>query len=1124
METAKKSFDNSILQGFIPLDALSSGHLSELAKKVVVEDLQAGQFLFRAGDRDQQTLYLLAGRVELINASGKTIGVVDARSATAKHPLAHRQPRQLSARAVDTVTVVRVDSGLLDVLLAWGESAAYNVEDIAADENDDWLTRLLQSDTFSRLPPANIQQLLMRMESVAVSAGEVVVHEGEAGEYFYIVKSGHLSVTRQGAVNGDAVLLAELSEGDCFGEEALVAGTQRNATVTMLNDGVLMRVAQQDFDALLRTPLVQTLVYAEALEAVRSGAQWLDVRLAEEYANCHVADSLNIPLSELRDRLADLKRQDRYITCCDTGRRSASAAFILSQHGLEVAVLENGLMDVPWEDLICETEAPLEEVSTAASDPDATPAAQPGADRSLAESAAQAGLVADYVRQVEHLEAENNRLKTELESAQLALSYQTDEMARVAEARREFESDLETARVALARAQNEQQNVLKEQSRLTARLREAETEQEQVKLQYEDELFRLRRALEKAGGDVIAAEQDGGDTALEQQLAEARAQTDALEATIRQLKSEQKQVLQDKEERIRALATSLDSERQSWQEQIEQLQALEQDTTGEADLRAELEALRESAASLESTTTDSIQRLETQLEQLGRERDSANEALQRAQQEADSLRAEVEVSRGLEAMELDSGSMADTYLEDIRQLKTELEAETAQRTLAEQEVSRWRGEAEKLEQALQNTQQEPIVIPPTGQFPQPSDSVSSQPAERAPTPPPAHKPQAVAGALIQDEESEPGNAMFGKWLFGLFVGALIAAGVLYWQPDLTTKPASENSPPQPDPQRPAHTPAPGSGAEPLPGDTDAARPAPAKLPAAAADAQQAVQQSVDEAVAAIRAIEAESRAEQAHYVAEPATEDRPVSHLKPVRTHYDALNDGGFGPRMVMLPAGSFSMGSTVASPYFDERPAHEVTLRSFSISKFEITFNEYDRFARATGRHLPPDEGWGRGTRPVINVSWDDALAYTRWLSEQTGSRYRLPTEAEWEYAARGGTTTRYWWGNGPTQALHANCFDCGSEWDGARTAPVGSFRANPLSLHETAGNVMEWTQDCYVANYADAPANGSARMVSPCDARVVRGGSYSSSLDALRSAARAKRVPQSRIDNLGFRVVRDN
>jgi formylglycine-generating enzyme required for sulfatase activity len=234
----------------------------------------------------------------------------------------------------------------------------------------------------------------------------------------------------------------------------------------------------------------------------------------------------------------------------------------------------------------------------------------------------------------------------------------------------------------------------------------------------------------------------------------------------------------------------------------------------------------------------------------------------------------------------------------------------------------------------------------------------------------------------------------------------------------------------------------------------------------------------------------------------------------PLETFRDKLEVNREGPLMVALPAGSFSMGAAPGERGFIDRegPRHKVSVLAFAISKFEITFDEYALFAAATKKKPPKDKSWGRGVRPVIYVSWNDAQAYVAWLSEESGAQYRLPSEAEWEYAARGG------------EAM-ANCKECGSRWDGTQTAPVGSFPANPFGLHDMSGNVWEWTADCWHANYNNAPSDGRVwedAANGDCNERVFRGGSWDQFPNQLRSSDRFKVAPKRTNDNLGFRVAR--
>ncbi len=230
------------------------------------------------------------------------------------------------------------------------------------------------------------------------------------------------------------------------------------------------------------------------------------------------------------------------------------------------------------------------------------------------------------------------------------------------------------------------------------------------------------------------------------------------------------------------------------------------------------------------------------------------------------------------------------------------------------------------------------------------------------------------------------------------------------------------------------------------------------------------------------------------------------------------------GPEMISIPTGSFFMGNK-DDPL--AMPVHKVTInKPFAMSKYEITFADYDMFAQATNRSLPSDNRWGRGNRPVINVSFDDALAYTNWLSQTTGKKYRLPTESEWEYVARAETNSLFWWGNDVKDASgRANCRrGCNSKFSGlfgAKTAPVGSYPANGFGVYDTAGNVAEWVADCFADNYTLHPKNGQAMLVKNCTTRVVRGGSAKDNAERLASHIRDYHRTEIFDVHLGFRVV---
>jgi formylglycine-generating enzyme required for sulfatase activity len=253
-----------------------------------------------------------------------------------------------------------------------------------------------------------------------------------------------------------------------------------------------------------------------------------------------------------------------------------------------------------------------------------------------------------------------------------------------------------------------------------------------------------------------------------------------------------------------------------------------------------------------------------------------------------------------------------------------------------------------------------------------------------------------------------------------------------------------------------------------------------------------------------------------------SSEARLSPSRQPVRRDVkpgDTFRDCAECPELIVLPAGSFEMG---ASSNDREKPVHEVTIGApFAIGIREVTFAEWDRCVDDGGcKFRPGDRGWGRGNRPVINVSWLDAKEYLAWLTRLTGQTYRLPSEAEWEYAARGGTATSYWWGR-RVGARHANCRAC-STGQSEQTFPVGSFKANPFGLYDTAGNAAEWVEDCWNDDYRGAPTNGSAWTKGQCRLRVLRGGSFDSESDYVRSNSRFRYDVDVRYSGNGFRVVR--
>jgi len=1602
MFAAKKTIDKRILQELVPLNALSADRFRVVADKIVVEEVRSGRYLFRKGDRDNQSIYLLEGKVNLIDDGHKSTTEIAAGTDGSRHPIANQQPRPLSARAGKKVVIARIDTSLLEAFLNWDQGNSPEAVEITADDDSDWMTRMLQSGFFARIPPAMIQRLLMKLEPFPLNAGEIVINQGDEGEYFYTISKGRCVVTHRMTLEEDSVVLAELAEGDCFGEEALVAGTPRNASVTMLTDGLLMRLPKVDFIELLQNPLVRYINHEEAVRMVDDGAVWLDVRPPDEYEASALEDSVNIPLADLRGEMPELVFNAKYVVCCDNEGDANLAAFILSHRGFDIYVLSGGLASLSAGD---RQQAGLEERPP---QPDATadggaeiidfgrgkltaaviaPAAEAEAD-----GAAAGGQAAELAQHLEALQEENRslsadackfreeeavlheqlelaraelgesgekleelfaRAKSDADEKQLLREQYTALQQEHEERITKLDNELELAQQQLIGLQSEVEAARHEQQSLqdqaldrdsqqeraerlaeelagsreqleglqaevahaeeaAARLQqtaEAERGEQQVLIaqlreeldESRKQLAQLRESLDAVGTDRQAAEQavqgevekqrlradglaeehsalqgqyrklaeeldgerqradrlqennggleaqldnlrgeleagqreirelaqtheqdrqrlaeisgehesaaqaaqalqreleqlrdgqrqledrlqeqtdraeglSGDKQSVEQALAEQQAVLHAAEQTIEELREQHGQLQQhstdevaqleealrkqavEAEERLeaekariagldgeksvlaselellgaerdglqqrletacgneqrlqqdidalnqqiaaqtdagdeclRALQEQVETQRQQLagmaqdnsekDSQLEELQArldrneqsgqvleeeldrlreryeeaqreLEQQTernslleaeirdrfnqaqddqprenSTEKELTGQLERLRkkleQSAADLQAVRADArndlnnirdelhaerqartgeraemaarqrelkdqlaaiareheenlarqsviiaqereaareeerarlqdeltgqgeyekriaalqeeleqtrseitaferqaaaqhedswpseeaqnrqsadvIAALEARVRELSDERDAALDERNGMQERLDTLREEAEAVHGF--MGADGGGQRT---EDPVQLRIQLDAarkeiETAEQLRTEAETARDRiaGERDSLRVQIDNrlTLGEPLnlVLPGVG-----ADGVNPAAAGASP----AAEHSGVIAERPAGDAPGTGTASFlrsGRMLgLGIVLAMIACAGWLLFE-NGTRLPGFVDFRPG------GRT---DGGAVGVPPSVSGDLP-----PVAAVQPEPVVEQQASQ-------LEAEERPLPA------ASVDTPPA-VTSGRVFRDSLGIGGQGPLLVELPAASYRMGSVGNSLNFDEGPQHAVNLAGFAIGKYEVTFAEYDRFARATGRRLPADENWGRGKRPVINVSWTDASAYADWLTDQTGHTYRLPTEAEWEFAARAGTSTPHWWDT-DSDAVFANCFNCGSEWDARQTAPVGSFEANNFGLYDTAGNVQEWVGDCYHNSYETAPVDGSAWLKTFCTQRVVRGGAYSSPLDSLRSAKRAKNDQENRLDNIGFRVVRVN
>ena len=285
-----EQLDIELLRSFSPLDGLKRDNLAALSKKVQLRELSPQQILFKEGDTEKRTVYIVSGTIELL-VDGQVDELIKGGAEGARNPIAAVFPRRVSARARDRVQYISIDSDLLDVMLTWDQTGSYEVSELRDqsedDEGDDWMTMLLQAKAFHKIPPANIQAIFMRMQQINYKSGDVVLKQGSEGDFFYVLTRGKCLVTRETPLNKEGIKLAELFVGDTFGEEALISDAKRNATVTMSTDGAVMRLGKEDFKNLLNEPMLDWVSLEEAEEIISNGGKWLDVRLPSEYENHH---------------------------------------------------------------------------------------------------------------------------------------------------------------------------------------------------------------------------------------------------------------------------------------------------------------------------------------------------------------------------------------------------------------------------------------------------------------------------------------------------------------------------------------------------------------------------------------------------------------------------------------------------------------------------------------------------------------------------------------------------------------------------------------------------------------------------------------------------------------------
>ncbi len=333
--------NTNLLRQFVPLNALSSRVLDELAVKAEEVALPAGRVIFRQGEDDPWLYFLLEGKV-ICQAPHSAPRTCQSGTDEARHALSRTHPRACSAVTASSVRLLRLDEKALESCLGSDQAVAYEVFEYDGSDDPVWMMHILSEPAFRKVPPAYANAMFARFEKIRGKSGDAIIRQGEPANYYYLIRSGHAQVSRSTA-DGVSTVLADLGPGDGFGEEALLTGELRNASVTLKSDCVLMRLSKEDFEAVLKAPLVKSIDLEEARSLLQKGAQLVDVRLEEEYQAGTLRGSLNLPLYLLRLKASLLDPNTTYIVFCQHDQRSSAAAFLLAQRGLDTYVLRGGL-------------------------------------------------------------------------------------------------------------------------------------------------------------------------------------------------------------------------------------------------------------------------------------------------------------------------------------------------------------------------------------------------------------------------------------------------------------------------------------------------------------------------------------------------------------------------------------------------------------------------------------------------------------------------------------------------------------------------------------------------------------------------------------------------------------
>lgn len=555
MSADKKQFEGIIKQ-LIPISDLSPGGQNDAIQIAEILEFKKKKEVFKEGVQDNYSYYVLDGELELLTkkqVQSTIIGGTD----SARYAISQLQPRQYTAKAKTPVIILRLDRSALDRLMVHegnkdtessGADDDMGVSHIDDEDSDDWMTTMLQSDLFSRLPMANIQQLFAYLEPVAFNVGDSVIKQGEPGDNYYIISEGRCEVTRVAKEGEDPVKLAELSVGDSFGEEALLTNANRNATITMLSDGVLMELNKDSFVELIKKPALSSVSFDQAKTIISEGGDWVDVRFAKEYEASHIESSINISLNNVRTQKDKLESDKHHIICCDTGGRSSAAAFLLTQSGFHVSYLQGGLNSNPGAVQI-KTEGALPDIVQQAEEQaegvksieEAKPVEADTADRRVDSVVRASVLEADLAKKnmdieaSEKLHAENKQADEKQKAAHEAERKKLDQEKQEIEKQKKIaEQEIEIRR------KEEEEKIETSKKNAESRMQEEKEKLEDIYSKNTEDMKKLQEMKARAEAQIKKAKEqlEKQSNESKRELAEARSLKSSVEEAKKKIEKE----------------------------------------------------------------------------------------------------------------------------------------------------------------------------------------------------------------------------------------------------------------------------------------------------------------------------------------------------------------------------------------------------------------------------------------------------------------------------------------------------------------------------------------------------------------------------------------------------------